>query len=60
MKNDFELNDRELEQISGGPEERTVLGLKNASECRKCENCGKIFEDNTLLYCDVCGTKISD
>lgn len=58
MENKYELNDKELEGVSGGPEERTVLGLKAASDCRKCENCGKLFEDDALAFCTDCGGRI--
>lgn len=53
------LNDSELEKVSGGPEERTVLGLPAAADCRKCENCGKLFEDDCFKFCPDCGGKIS-
>ena len=53
------LNDSELEKVSGGPEERTVLGLSAAADCRKCENCGKLFEDDSFEFCPVCNGKIS-
>lgn len=59
MENKKILNDRELEKVSGGPEERTVLGLKAAVDCRKCENCGQLFEDDSFEFCPVCGGKIS-
>ncbi len=59
MEKKFELNDKELEKVSGGPEERTVLGLKASSDCRKCE-CGQIIEDDGLAFCPFCGSKISD
>ena len=60
--NDMEnmiLNDNELENVSGGPEERTVLGLAAASDRRSCEHCGQIIEDNSLEFCPVCGEKLS-
>ena len=53
------LNDSELMKVSGGPEERTVLGSKAASDCRKCENCGNIVNDDTVAFCTLCGGKIS-
>ena len=51
--------DSELEKISGGPEERTVLGLCAAADCRKCETCGKLFDDESFAVCPDCGGKIS-
>ena len=53
-----QLTDHELEKVSGGPEERTVLGQKAAVDCRKCENCGKLFEDDALAFCTDCGGRI--
>ena len=53
------LNESDLEKVSGGPEERTVLGLASASNCRKCENCGKLFDDGSYEFCPVCNGKIS-
>ncbi len=53
------LNDSELEKVSGGPEERTVLGLSAASDCKKCENCGMIPENDSIEFCPACGGKIS-
>ena len=53
------LTEQELEKVSGGPEERTVLGQKAAADCRKCENCGKLFGDDIFEFCPVCGGKIS-
>ena len=54
-----EFNDSELLNVSGGPEERTVLGLKAAADCRKCESCGMLFEDDSIEICPVCGGKVS-
>lgn len=54
MKSGFELNDKELKKVAGGPEERTVLGLKAPSDCRKCE-CGQIIEDDSFAVCPFCG-----
>lgn len=57
MEKRFELNDKELEKVAGGPEERTVLGLKSATDCRMCE-CGQIIEDDGLSSCPFCGKMI--
>ena len=59
MENKKLLNDNELERVSGGPEERTVLGLSAAADCRRCEKCGKLFEDDSFDICPVCNGKIS-
>ena len=53
------LTDSELEKVSGGPEERTVLGERAAADCRKCENCGTLIENDSLEFCPVCNKKIS-
>ena len=53
------LNDSELEKVSGGPEERTVLGLAAAADCRKCKNCGTLIENNSYEFCPVCHEKLS-
>ena len=58
MENTF-LHDSALENVSGGPEERTVLGLAVASDCRKCENCGQIIENDSLEFCPFCSEKLS-
>lgn len=58
MENKF-LNDSELENVSGGPEERTVLGLAAAADRRKCESCGQIIEDDSFAFCPFCGEKLS-
>ena len=58
MEKRFELNDNELENVSGGPEERTVLGLKSATNCKVCE-CGQIIEDDSLTACPFCGKPVS-
>lgn len=55
----IKLNDSDLENVSGGPEERTVLGLASAADCRKCKNCGTLFDDNTYEICPVCKGEIS-
>ena len=59
MENKKHLDDSELEKVSGGPEERTVLGLRAAADCRKCENCGTLVEDNSFEFCPVCNGKLS-
>lgn len=53
------LNDSDLEKVSGGPEERTVLGLASAADCRKCKNCGTLIENDTLEFCPACHEKLS-
>ena len=53
-----ELTEDELAQVSGGPEERTVLGLAAAVDCKKCKTCGRIFENQILTICPVCGGEI--
>ncbi len=53
------LKESDLENVSGGPEERTVLGLASAVNCRKCKHCGKLIEDDAMEFCPVCGEKIS-
>ena len=52
------LRDNELEKISGGPEERTVLGRAAMADCRQCKNCGRIIEDKKTLFCPDCGRRI--
>ena len=52
-----ELSEDELKEVAGGPEERTVLGLKSATDCRMCE-CGQIIEDDGLSSCPFCGKPI--
>ena len=59
MDNKKLLNDSELVKVSGGPEERTVLGLRAADDCRKCEHCGTIIEDDILAFCPVCNGRLS-
>lgn len=53
------LTEQELEKVSGGPEERTVLGQKAAVDCRKCESCGLPIEYDSVDICPVCGGKVS-
>ena len=53
------LTEQELEKVSGGPEERTVLGQKSAVDCRKCESCGLLIESDSVDICPVCGGKVS-
>ena len=53
------LTEQELEKVSGGPEERTVLGKAAAADCKKCKNCGMIIENDSLEFCPLCGGKLS-
>ena len=53
------LSDRELEKVSGGPEERTVLGGTHEADTRKCKSCGTLIENDSFEFCPVCNTKLS-
>lgn len=52
-----ELDENRLEKVSGGPEERAIMGLKSISECRICEKCGTV-NDMDAKICRVCGEKL--
>ena len=54
-----ELSEDELAQVAGGPEERTVLGLKPAADCKTCEYCGQLIDNNNFEFCPFCGKKLS-